>query len=54
MSSGISPDDVHMILEPLLWAAALAGACFVLATLALWRHGRRMKADEARNEGREA
>jgi hypothetical protein len=44
----MSPDDVHKILEPLLWAAALSGVCFAVAVVLLWRHGRRMKAEEAR------
>jgi uncharacterized membrane protein YqiK len=44
----MSPDDVHKILQPLLWAGALAVACFLVAVLLLWRHGRRMKAEESR------
>jgi len=44
----MSPDDLHKILEPLLWAAALTGVCFLAAVLLLWRHGRRMKAEESR------
>jgi hypothetical protein len=42
----MSAEDVHNILEPLLWATGLAVICFAAATLALYLHGRRMKADE--------
>jgi uncharacterized membrane protein YqiK len=43
----MSPDDVHRILEPLLLAIAISVLCFAVATVLLWRHGRRMKRDRA-------
>jgi hypothetical protein len=43
----MSPESVHAILEPLLLAAAVSLACFAIAGVLLWRHGRRMKRNEA-------
>jgi len=42
----ISPDAVHKILEPLLLATAITVALFALATVLLWRDGKRAKAEE--------
>jgi hypothetical protein len=43
----MSQESVHAILEPLLLAAAISLVCFAAATVLLWRHGRRMKREEA-------
>lgn len=42
----MSPDSVHKILEPLLLATAIAFVLFALATVLLWRDGKRAKARE--------
>lgn len=43
----MSPDDLHNILEPLLLATGTSLICFGAATVLLWRHGRRMKREDA-------
>jgi hypothetical protein len=43
----MSQESVHSILEPLLLAGALSFLCFAVATVMLWRHGRRMKQEDA-------
>jgi hypothetical protein len=43
----MNPEDVHRILEPLLLATAISVVCFAVATFLLWRHGRRMKREQA-------
>jgi hypothetical protein len=42
----ISPDSVNKILEPLLLATAISILVFAVATVLLWRDGKRMKALE--------
>jgi hypothetical protein len=42
----MSPDSVHKILEPLLLATAISLLLFAIATVLLWRDGKRAKADE--------
>jgi hypothetical protein len=42
----MSSDSLHKILEPLLLAAAISLVLFALATLLLWRDGKRAKAEE--------
>jgi uncharacterized membrane protein YqiK len=43
----MNPEDLHRILEPLLLAVAISVVCYMVATILLWRHGRRMKRDQA-------
>jgi sensor domain CHASE-containing protein len=43
----MNPDSVHRILEPLLLALAISLVLFAIATVLLWRHGKRAKAEEA-------
>jgi hypothetical protein len=42
----MSAESFHKIAEPLLLAAALSILAFAVAVVLLWRHGRRMKAEE--------
>ena len=40
----MSPDSLHKIAEPLLLAVAISLALFAIATVMLWRDGKRAKA----------
>ena len=42
----MSDESVHKILEPLLLAAAITFVLFAIATVLLWRDGKRAKAEE--------
>ena len=42
----MSPESLHKILEPLLLATAISVVLFAIATVLLWRDGKRAKAQD--------